>query len=123
MKYKYIIIVLLLLACLGTTGCAGCFPDALCKDDHGVVQHGETEFAWVLVNSFDYAFDHIFEIIGLMLVSFLGIGFGISLIANGHKFWGWLLIIGGAIFLALVYTMAMIVVVFAVAFMINGLRK
>ena len=123
MKYKYVIILLLQLVCLGTAGCAGSFPDALCKDDHGVVQHGECEFAWVLVNSFDYAFDHIFEIIGLMIVSFFVIGFGISLIANGHKFWGWLLLIGGGIFIAVVYTMCLILLLFVVAFAINGFRK
>ena len=126
MKYKYVISILLLLVCLESAGCRGCFPDALCKDDHGVIQHGNTEFAWFLVNSFNYLWEHLFEVIALFVASFFVYGWGISLIQSDNstkKFLGWVLLVTASAFLAYLYVMVMLIMVLLVAFAINGFRR
>ena len=102
------------------------FTDEMCKDDHGVPQHGETEFAWFLVNAMNALFDNPFRLLGLLIGAFLMLGVGGALIGSGNpagKLLGWLIIIGGAAVLAYIYTMMMIVLAFVVAFIIGGFRK
>ena len=123
MKTKPILLCLLLLFCVGLCGCAGSFPDAMCKDDHGVIQHGETEFSWVIINSFKLAFDNPLRLLLIIVLTFVLFLLGGWLWGAGQKFLGVLAIGIGAIILATMFTLAYFVLAMVIGIVFSGFLK
>ena len=121
MKYKYLWLFLALLFCLGAVGCS--VPDAMCVDDKGVPQHGETEFAWFLINSFNLIFENPLRFLGIIVLIFVLLGVGGNLYANGHPILGTIVMIGGAAILAYIFTIVFFFLAMVFGLMLGGFRK
>ena len=123
LSMKITLIALLLLFCLGLTGCAGSFPDAMCKDDAGIVQHGETEFSWVIINSFRLVFDHPGRFLLIIALTFALLFAGGALWGAGQKFLGAIVIVAGAVILATIFTLAYFVLAMVLGVVFSGFLK